>query len=141
MAQRWGYSFLMWPKKLSIQAWSVGVPGRPKCSAMAHRAMNSRVEPDVIWRPLAETANRSSQDPSHRGGRHPQPVEVGAPVGELAMRAVHVAPLVIEGDDLGHLVGHQAVHRTATRRPVGQLAGGSTLDPPVGAALAQLELP
>jgi hypothetical protein len=26
-----------------------GVPGRPKCWWMAHRAMNSLVEPEVIW--------------------------------------------------------------------------------------------
>jgi len=41
-----------------VQAWSVGVPGRPKCWAIAHNAMNSRVEPDVIWGPLSETASR-----------------------------------------------------------------------------------
>jgi hypothetical protein len=39
---------LMWENRLSIQAWSVGVPGRPKCWAIAHIAMNSRVEPAVI---------------------------------------------------------------------------------------------
>lgn len=32
----------------SIQAWSVGVPGRPKCWAIAHSAGNSRVDPEVI---------------------------------------------------------------------------------------------
>ncbi len=33
-------------------------PGRPKCCAMAHRAMNSGADPDVIWRPLSDTASR-----------------------------------------------------------------------------------
>ena len=42
----------------SIQAWSVGVPGRPKCWAIAHSARNSRVEPEVICGPLSETASR-----------------------------------------------------------------------------------
>src|SRR5947199_2793767 len=36
----------------------VGVPGLPKCWAMAHMAMNSRVEPDVICGRLSETASR-----------------------------------------------------------------------------------
>jgi hypothetical protein len=34
------------------------VPGRPKCCAIAHIAMNSRVEPLVICGPLSETASR-----------------------------------------------------------------------------------
>jgi hypothetical protein len=47
MANRCGCSAFRCPKNDSIQAWSVGgVPGRPKCWAMAHRAMNSRVEPE-----------------------------------------------------------------------------------------------
>jgi hypothetical protein len=29
------------------------VPGRPKCWWIAHSAMNSRVEPEVIWGPLS----------------------------------------------------------------------------------------
>jgi hypothetical protein len=36
-----GYSALTWPNSDSIQAWSVGVPGRPKCWWMADKAMNS----------------------------------------------------------------------------------------------------
>jgi hypothetical protein len=32
-------------------------------------------------------------------------VQVGASVGELAMRPVDLGPLVEQGDDLGHLVG------------------------------------
>jgi hypothetical protein len=48
---------LTWPNSVSIHAWSVGVPGRPKWGAMAHRAMNSWVEPDVICGPLSDTAS------------------------------------------------------------------------------------
>lgn len=47
----------MCPLSDSIHAWSVGVPGRPKCWAIAHRARNSRVDPAVIWGPLSETAS------------------------------------------------------------------------------------
>jgi hypothetical protein len=56
--ERCGFSILMVPFSDSIQAWSVGVPGRPKCWAIAHRARNSRVEPEVIWGPLSDTASR-----------------------------------------------------------------------------------
>jgi hypothetical protein len=31
MASRWGYSALTWPNSDSTHAWSIGVPGRPKC--------------------------------------------------------------------------------------------------------------
>ena len=48
----------MWLNRLSIHAWSVGVPGRPKCCAIAHIAMNSRVDPEVICGPLSLTARR-----------------------------------------------------------------------------------
>jgi hypothetical protein len=34
-------------------AWSVGVPGRPKWTAMACIAMNSRVSAEVICGPLS----------------------------------------------------------------------------------------
>lgn len=36
----------------------MGGPGRPKWQAMAQRAMNLRVEFDVIWAPLSDTANK-----------------------------------------------------------------------------------
>lgn len=53
MRSRCGQSALRWENRLSIQAWLVGVPGRPKCwAAVAHMAMNSRVEPDVICGPF-----------------------------------------------------------------------------------------
>src|SRR5664280_1042752 len=58
IASRCGYSALTCPLRLSIQAWSVGVCGRPKCWAIAHRARNSRVAPEVICGPLSETASR-----------------------------------------------------------------------------------
>jgi len=45
-------SAFKWPLKLSIHAWSPVVPGRPKCWAMAHMAMSSLVEPELIWGPL-----------------------------------------------------------------------------------------
>jgi hypothetical protein len=48
-----GHSALTWPNSDSIQAWSVGVPGRPECWWMAPKAMNSRVEPEVICGPLS----------------------------------------------------------------------------------------
>jgi hypothetical protein len=41
----------MWPNSDSIQAWPVGVPGRPKCWWIAHSAMNSRVDPLVTCGP------------------------------------------------------------------------------------------
>ena len=51
----------MWLNRLSIQAWSWGVPGRPKCCAIAHIARNSRVEPDVICGPLSLTASSTGR--------------------------------------------------------------------------------
>ena len=47
MVSRCGHSALRSPKKVWIQAWSVGVPGRPKWVAMACRPMNCRVDPEV----------------------------------------------------------------------------------------------
>ncbi len=43
------------------QAWSVGVPGRPKCWWTAHNAMSSRVDPLVICGPLPLTASRTGR--------------------------------------------------------------------------------
>jgi hypothetical protein len=61
-------------------------------------------------------------------------------VGELAVRAVDLAPLVVERHDLGHLVLEQAVHGTAAGAPVGQLAGRSPVEPAVGPHLAEFQL-
>ena len=46
------------PNRVSIHAWSVGVPGRPKRAAMEQRARNSRVVPARIWGPLSDIASR-----------------------------------------------------------------------------------
>ena len=55
---RCGHSVLTWPNRVSIHAWSVGVPGRPKRAAMEQRARNSLVEPARIWGPLSDIASR-----------------------------------------------------------------------------------
>ena len=57
MVSRCGFSVLTCPNRDSIQAWSVGVCGRPKRWAMWTPAKNSRVEWERIWGPLSETAN------------------------------------------------------------------------------------
>jgi hypothetical protein len=57
------------------------------------------------------------------------------------MRAVDLAPLVVERHDLGHLVLEQTVHGTAAGATVGQLAGRSPVGPAVGPDLAELQLP
>src|SRR6266508_4849478 len=58
---RCGHSALTWPNSDSIHAWSVGVPGRPKCWWMAHSAMNSLVEPEGICRPLSLKASSTGR--------------------------------------------------------------------------------
>ncbi len=58
IAASWGDSVFRCERKLSIGAWSVGTPGRPNWVAIACSAMNSRVEPEVIWAPSSETASR-----------------------------------------------------------------------------------
>ncbi|MGH3966292.1 MAG: hypothetical protein ACRDZO_27280 [Egibacteraceae bacterium] len=47
-----GHSPLMCPNSVSIHAWSVEVCGRPKCCAIAHMTMNSRVDPEVSCAPV-----------------------------------------------------------------------------------------
>jgi hypothetical protein len=59
-------------------------------------------------------------------------------VGELAVRAVDLAPLAEQPHDLGDLPVQQAVHRAATGRMVLEFAGGSPAQPPVGTQLADL---
>jgi hypothetical protein len=49
-----------------------------------------------------------------RRGRHEHLAGVGAAVRELAMRAVHPAPLLDQIEDLPLLPGQQPVHRAAT---------------------------
>jgi hypothetical protein len=77
---------------------------------------------------------------THARRRHPHPVKVGAPVGELAMRAVDLAPFVEQGQDRIDLLGQRAVHRGPARCPVGQLAAGTPGDPAVRPPLRQLQL-
>jgi hypothetical protein len=60
-------------------------------------------------------------------------------VGELAVGAVDLAPLLEQPHDLGDLPVQQAVHRAPTRRVVGQLASGLPAQPPVDAQLVDLE--
>ncbi len=53
------------------------------------------------------------------------------------MGAVHLAPLVVQRHDLGHLVLEQTMHRAAPGPAVGQLAERSVLDPAPGPTRAQ----
>jgi hypothetical protein len=46
----------------------VGVPGRPKCWWMAHKAMNSRVEPEVICRCVVAEGQQHRPDGSSTVG-------------------------------------------------------------------------
>jgi hypothetical protein len=57
------------------------------------------------------------------------------------MAAVGLAPLVIQRQDLGHLLGEQPVRGVAARGPVGQLSDRAAGDPAVRPHLAQLEHP
>ena len=82
----------------------------------------------------------TSENAPHRRGRHPLPLQVRLPVGELAVRVVDLAPLVIEGHDLGHLVLQETV-QCLTGTAVGQLPVGPSLDPPIRPQFTQLQLP
>jgi hypothetical protein len=53
------FSCLMCPHSVSIQAWSVGVAGRPKCWAIEHTARNRQVSRQRISVPLSDTASSS----------------------------------------------------------------------------------
>ena len=61
-------------------------------------------------------------------------------MGELAMRAVDLAPLVEQGEDLGHLVPEQPVHGRPARRSIRQLPASPTAQPAVRPPLGELEL-
>ncbi len=61
-------------------------------------------------------------------------------MGDLAMGAVDLAPIVVQRHDLGHLVLEQAVGRAAPGAAVGQLTWLSAIDPTPGPALSELEL-
>ncbi len=62
-------------------------------------------------------------------------------MGELALGAVHLGPLVVNGNDLRHLLVEQAVHGRSPGPPVLELAVAPPCCPSVGPDLAQLELP
>lgn len=46
------------PKRVSIQGWSGGVEGHPKCCAIEHRAMNRWMSPARISVPLSGIAQQ-----------------------------------------------------------------------------------
>ena len=60
-------------------------------------------------------------------------------MGELAMRAVHLTPLLEHRQDLRGLAGEQAVHRPATGPLVGQRAARGALGPAVRPDPAELQ--
>ena len=60
-------------------------------------------------------------------------------MGQLAMTAVGLAPLVEQGQDRSHLLLEQPVHRCAARRRVGQPALGSAVAPALRTPLGQLQ--
>ena len=59
---------------------------------------------------------------------------------ELAVAAVGLAPLVEQGEDLGHLLLEQPVPRGPARGPVGEPPLGPAGDPAVRPALGHLQL-
>jgi hypothetical protein len=60
-------------------------------------------------------------------------------VGELAVGAVDLTPLLEQLNDLGDLVGEQPVQRAAARTAIGQLVGGAAPKPRVGPHGARLQ--
>jgi hypothetical protein len=68
--------------------------------------------------------------------RDPHPAQPGAAVGELAVGAVDLAPLLGQVKDLLDLLVEQAVDCAAAGGPVHKRAGGPpglpTVDPPLG---------
>ena len=61
-------------------------------------------------------------------------------MGELAVRAVGLAPLVEQGQDLLGFLRAQPVHGRPARSLVGELPAGLACDPAVRASLGQVEL-
>jgi hypothetical protein len=60
-------------------------------------------------------------------------------VGQLAMAAVGLCPLVEQRQDLSHLLVEQPMHRMTTGCPVGQLTAGPAGDPAVRPHLTELQ--
>jgi hypothetical protein len=94
MSSRCGHSPLMCPKKLSIQAWSVGVWGRPRCCAMAMSAMNA---PGVGGGHRGPVVRDGEQD---RPGRVIDG-EVEALVGQQLKQALGLEGVLEDDLDLG----------------------------------------
>src|SRR5258708_28984606 len=86
---RCGRSPLTWPNRVSIQAWSCGVCGRPNCWAVATPARNSRVVTDFTCGPLSEMASSSGICPSPA-----RPCTWSFSPLAIAARSASVAPLV-----------------------------------------------
>jgi hypothetical protein len=90
---------------------------------------------DPVWERLADRAAgpwqgpqpqaRALQHPAHAGRRHPHWLRLRATMGELAMGAVDLAPLLEQSHDLSNLPVQQAVQRAAIRWLVLQLVGGA----------------
>jgi hypothetical protein len=111
----------------------VGVVVDPVGEGLAHRTPRPRRS--VEKQPL------SSQDAPNGRGCDPDCLGVGAPMRQLAMRAVDLAPLVVERHDGRYLVIEQAMRRVAPGPAVAQLAQLTTLGPAVGPYLAELQFP
>jgi hypothetical protein len=60
-------------------------------------------------------------------------------MGELAMRAVDLTPLIEQPHDLSDLPVHQAMQRAASGGLIGQLVSGPAAQPPVDAQLTDLQ--
>lgn len=85
MVSRWGHSAFRVPFNDSIQAWSVGVEGLPKCWAIATMAMNRRVCVAIICDRLSDTASRIGGH-RRRGRGRPVRTRPGQGPGRGALR-------------------------------------------------------
>jgi hypothetical protein len=83
----------------------------PVREGLTHRAAGPRTRPEILV--------CQEQHSPHAGRRDPDPTQVGAAVGQLAVTALDLTPLVEQRHDLGRLLGQQAVHRRPARWPVG----------------------
>lgn len=94
-----------YPVRLPLQ------PVRPRCA-----------RDRLAWRIALQRKPFLGQHLPHRGFGHPQPMKVGAAVGQLAVGAVDLAPFGVQRHDLRPLALQQPVqlrtvrHRTGHRR-------------------------